>query len=106
MEQWVFYVVLTMSYCMAPEGKTVCEAKEDYYRFTGASHCERARRDLTLLYDKYYSNIILYKDKSTCQPLVKEVGDLENTFFDSYTDALNEALEQIRLAQLFIESEW
>lgn len=38
---YIYIFVLTMSYCMSPEGKTVCERMVDTYRFVDQFECLR-----------------------------------------------------------------
>ena len=65
--EYVVIYVLTMSYCMAPEGKTACERRQDTYDFATAEHCVLVRNELVTLYDKVYGNVILYPEESYCK---------------------------------------
>ena len=92
METWFVMWVLTMSYCQSPEGKTACEPVEDTYRFTDFVNCEVIHHEMVKLYDKY-TNIILYKDKTKCEPLVLPLTRLQH--FDSTEEADEFVLKQL-----------
>ena len=70
--EWLAFYVLTLSYCIAPEGKTVCEREQREYAFSDASDCIHARNELAILYDKY-RNVIFYPGESKCHVEVKWV---------------------------------
>ena len=76
--EYVIVYLLTMSYCLAPTGKTACERQQDTYEFTVSNDCVRIRNDMVTLYDKYYGNVILYRDKSKCSAVVRPVKDVAN----------------------------
>lgn len=65
--EYIAIYVLTMSYCLAPKGKTACERQKDVYEFATALHCVRVRNELVMLYDEYYGNVILYPEQSKCE---------------------------------------
>lgn len=67
---WIKVVVLTLTECVAPEGKTVCEESVTQYNFVDQAECEtvlehmveyRARRD----------NVIVNRSESHCKVSAK-----------------------------------
>ena len=100
MESWVDYWVLTMSYCLSPEGKTACEQVEDTYLFTGLGHCMAIREEMVTSYGKY-TNVILYEDKTTCEPLVEPLSKV--SYFTSREEADSFAIEQLVIHRILME---
>jgi len=70
--EWIAIYVLTMSYCIAPEGKTVCERQDREYTFAESSDCVRMRNLLVDLYDRF-PNVIVYSGESKCRVEVESV---------------------------------
>ncbi len=65
MDHLILYI-LTVSYCLAPEGKTVCEQRNDHYTFTEAEHCVVMRHHMVKYLDRD-PKLILYKEKTRCR---------------------------------------
>jgi hypothetical protein len=64
---WIQVFVLTLSECIAPAGKTVCQEQELQMQFVDQAECELALQQLVSLKDGA-DNVIVYKDKSRCAP--------------------------------------
>ena len=61
--------VLTLSLCIAPEGKTACEGWDRKIWFHHANDCLAARGDYLLLYENY-PRAILYEEATKCEAAV------------------------------------
>ncbi|MDH4049473.1 MAG: hypothetical protein OEW68_16980 [Gammaproteobacteria bacterium] len=64
---WIEVFVLTLSECVAPAGKTVCEQQQLQMQFVDQAECEMALQQMLTLKEGA-DNVIVYKDKSYCAP--------------------------------------
>jgi hypothetical protein len=63
--------VLTLSECVAPSGKTVCQPQETQYVFYDRRDCEAVLQDLVAA-KKNDENVIVNPDRSRCLPTAKQ----------------------------------
>jgi len=68
---WIQVFVLTLSECVAPAGKTVCQQQEFDLQFLTRADCEYALEQLLTLKDES-SNIIVNRSKSSCVASARE----------------------------------
>ncbi|HSD69640.1 MAG TPA: hypothetical protein VLB07_08805 [Woeseiaceae bacterium] len=68
---WIQVFVLTLSECVAPAGKTVCQEQELKMQFVEQAECQLALEQLVQLKEAA-ENVIVYKDKSQCAPSAKQ----------------------------------
>ena len=68
---WIQVFVLTLSECVAPAGKTVCQEQELQMQFVEQAECELALEQLISLKDEA-KNVIVYKDRSQCAPSARQ----------------------------------
>ncbi len=68
---WIQVFVLTLTQCIAPAGKMVCQEETVEYHFTNEDDCARA---LVLMVDlaARAENILVDRQRSDCSPAVKE----------------------------------
>jgi len=68
---WIQVFVLTLSQCIAPAGKMVCQEEVVAYHFTNEEDCADA---LVLMVDlaARADNILVDRQKSNCHPAAKE----------------------------------
>ncbi len=68
---WIQVFVLTLSQCIAPAGKMVCQEETVQYHFTNEEDCARA---LVLMVDlaARADNILVDRQRSNCSPGAKE----------------------------------
>jgi len=68
---WIQVFVLTLSQCIAPAGKMVCQEEVVEYHFTNEEDCADA---LVLMVDlaARADNILVDRKKSNCHPAAKE----------------------------------
>ena len=78
---WIQVFVLTLSECVAPAGKTVCQENEIEMQFLTRADCEVALQELVSLKDQF-DNVIVNRNKSGCS-----VSARESESFDSLEDA-------------------
>jgi hypothetical protein len=64
---WIPIFVLTVTECVAPTGKTVCQEQHFELQFVTESDCEYALEQLVTLKDASQS-VIVDKSKSNCAP--------------------------------------
>jgi hypothetical protein len=64
---WIPIFVLTLTECVAPAGKTVCQEREFELKFVTRSDCEFALQQLVTLKDASEA-VIVDKSKSNCAP--------------------------------------
>lgn len=62
---WIQVFVLTLSECLAPAGKTICQEQELQLLFVTQADCELAREQLVFLLDRA-DNVIVNKEKTRC----------------------------------------
>ena len=77
---WIQVFVLTLSECVAPAGKTVCQQQEFDLQFLTQADCEYALEELLTLKDAS-SNVIVNRSKSSCIASARE-----STVFSSVDD--------------------
>lgn len=68
---WIKVFVLTLSECVAPVGKTVCQEHEIEMQFLTEVECTAALEQLVALKDQF-ENIIVNRRKSGCAPSARE----------------------------------
>ena len=78
---WIQVFVLTLSECVAPAGKTVCQENEIEMQFLTRADCEVALQELVSLKDQF-DNVIVNRNRSGCS-----VSARESESFDSLEDA-------------------
>ncbi|MEM7433137.1 MAG: hypothetical protein AAF351_14550 [Pseudomonadota bacterium] len=62
---WIQVFVLTLSECVAPAGKTVCQEQELQMQFLTQAECETALEEIISLKDQF-DNVIVNRRKSGC----------------------------------------
>ncbi len=62
---WIQVFVLTLSECLAPAGKTICQEQELQLQFVTQADCELAREQLVFLLDRA-DDVIVNKEKTRC----------------------------------------
>jgi hypothetical protein len=62
---WIQVFILTVSECVAPAGKTVCQEQQMQMQFVDQAECELALEQLVTLKESA-SDVIVYKDRSRC----------------------------------------
>lgn len=82
---WIQVFVLTLSECVAPAGKNICQEREFELEFLTQSDCEVALQQLVSL-KKESKFVIINPDKSSCT-----VSARQSRVFAS-PDAVNEAV--------------
>lgn len=75
MAEYIIVYVLTLSLCVAPEGKTACEPFNSSISFLTAQDCVDSRANAFLLYE-HQPSAILDKSKTQCEPIVVSLNDL------------------------------
>lgn len=68
---WIKIFVLTLSECLAPAGKTVCQPSQFELEFLTRTDCETALEQLLVLKDESPS-VIVDKEKSGCRPSARK----------------------------------
>lgn len=68
---WIQVFVLTLSECVAPAGKTVCQENEIEMQFLSKGECEVALQELVSLKDQF-DNVIVNRRKSGCSVSARE----------------------------------
>ena len=68
---WIQVFVLTLSQCIAPAGKMVCQEQTVQYHFTSEPDCASALVQLVDLASRA-DNVIVDRDRSSCRPAAKE----------------------------------
>jgi hypothetical protein len=68
---WIKVFVLTLSECVAPAGRTVCQEQAVEMQFLTQAQCEAALEQLLTLKDQS-SNTIVNRQKSGCSPSARE----------------------------------
>jgi len=77
---WIQVFVLTLSECVAPAGKTICQQQEFDLQFLTRADCEYALEQLLTLKDES-SNVIVNRSKSSCIASARE-----STIFSTVDD--------------------
>ena len=62
---WIQVFVLTISQCLAPAGKIICQEQELQLQFVAQADCELAREQLVYLLDRA-DDVIVNKEKTRC----------------------------------------
>ncbi|NOX70290.1 MAG: hypothetical protein GXP15_13960 [Gammaproteobacteria bacterium] len=62
---WIQVFVLTLSECLAPAGKTICQEQEMQLQFTTEADCELAKEQLVSLMDRA-EDVIVNREKTHC----------------------------------------
>lgn len=68
---WIQVFVLTLSECVAPSGKTVCQPQETQYVFYDRRDCEAVLQELVAA-KKNDETVIVNPDRSRCLPTAKQ----------------------------------
>lgn len=68
---WIQVFVLTLSECVAPSGKTVCQPQETQYVFYDRRDCEAVLQDLVAAKEND-ENVIVNPDRSRCLPTARQ----------------------------------
>lgn len=68
---WIQVFVLTLSECVAPSGKTVCQEQETQYVFFDREDCEAALNDLVTS-KQNDETVIVNPDRSRCLPSARQ----------------------------------
>jgi len=68
---WIQVFVLTLSECLAPAGKTICQEQELQMQFVSQADCELAREQFIFLADRA-DDVIIDKDKTRCEVTVTQ----------------------------------
>ena len=82
---WIQVFVLTLSECVAPAGKTVCQEQQFELQFLTMDDCTAALEQLVALKDAS-ENVIVHSDRSKCAPTGRQVSsyassaDMNNAF--------------------------
>ena len=93
MDFFVYYIVLTMSWCIQADDSEVCDLKEDRYYFSRAIHCEQVRREMSVMYDEFYSNVTL--KGSSCEPMIVKLDNNRMPMWESHDAALASAQAEL-----------
>lgn len=68
---WIQVFVLTLSECVAPSGKTVCQEQETQYVFFDRRDCEAVLQDL-IESKANDETVIVHADRSRCLPSARQ----------------------------------
>lgn len=68
---WIKIFVLTLTQCIAPAGKMVCQEETVEYRFANEDDCARALVQMIDLAART-DNILVNRQNSNCRPAVRE----------------------------------
>lgn len=68
---WIQVFVLTLTQCIAPAGKMVCQEETVEYHFTNEEDCADALVQLVDL-SAHVENVLVDRQKSNCHPAAKE----------------------------------
>ena len=68
---WIQVFVLTLSQCIAPTGKMICQEETVQYHFTNQEDCASALVQLLDMAARA-DNVIVNRDRSSCRPAAKE----------------------------------
>ena len=82
---WIQVIVLTLSECVAPAGKTVCQEQEFELQFLTMDDCQTALEQLISLKEGA-EHVIVNADRSGCAPSARKVQSFASS------SAINEAL--------------
>jgi len=85
---WIQVFVLTLSECVAPAGKSVCQEQELELQFLSQSDCEVALQQLVSLKQES-EKVIIDPDKASCTPSARQQRVYPSP--DSVREASNDA---------------
>ncbi len=68
---WIQVFVLTLTQCLAPAGKTICQEQEVQMQFMDQVDCELAKEHLVSLMDRA-EDVIVIKEKTRCTASARE----------------------------------
>ena len=68
---WIQVFVLTLTQCIAPAGKMVCQEEQVEYQFTNEDDCASALVQLVDLAART-ENILVVRERSNCRPAARE----------------------------------
>jgi hypothetical protein len=68
---WIQVFVLTLTQCIAPAGKMICQEESVEYYFTNEDDCANALVQMVDL-AAHANNILIDRQKSNCKPAAKE----------------------------------
>ncbi|HWM27437.1 MAG TPA: hypothetical protein VNQ14_03185 [Woeseiaceae bacterium] len=68
---WIQVFVLTLTECIAPAGKSVCQEQQVQYQFVDKAECEAALQHL-VDYSAGADKVLVNVDRSSCLPTTKE----------------------------------
>lgn len=68
---WIQVFVLTLTECVAPAGKNVCQQQEVQYQFVDRGECEAVLEQLVALKSED-KNVIVDTEGSRCLPTIKQ----------------------------------
>ena len=74
---WIKVFILTISECVAPAGKNVCQQQEFQLEFLTQSDCQAALQELTALKDAS-KDVIVNHTASGCAPSAREASTFES----------------------------
>ena len=80
---WIKIFVLTLTQCIAPAGKMICQEETVEYQFANEDDCARALVQMVELAARA-DNILVDRQKSGCRPAV-----LESSVFASNDEAMS-----------------
>jgi len=69
---WIQIFVLTVSECLAPAGKTICQEQELKVQFVTQADCELAREQLVRLMERS-EDVIVNAEKTHCMASAREL---------------------------------
>ena len=85
---WIQVIVLTLSECVAPAGKTVCQEQQFELQFLTMDDCQAALEQLVAL-KQGAENVIVHADRSSCASSARKVAAF------SSSAAINQALGDV-----------
>ncbi len=85
---WIQIFLLTLTECVAPVGKTVCQEQSFELQFLTQADCELALQQLITLKDGS-ETVIVDKNKSSCAPSARQHG-----VFSSLTDVADSTADK------------
>ena len=84
---WIQVFVLTLSECVAPAGKTICQEREVEMQFVDRGTCEQALERIVWLAEGA-SDVIINREKSGCS-----VSAVERPVYDSLEAVAEQAAD-------------
>lgn len=68
---WIQVFILSLTQCLAPPGKMVCQEETVEYRFASEADCDRALVQM-LDYAERADNVLVNREKSMCRAAAQE----------------------------------